>query len=154
AVALSRRGVCGHLRPRGLDGGVDGTRVEEPAERAGGQIVRERGELVVEIRQEELDAGDGQPAADRLHQLAALLAREADLGGALVDQARRTRAEARAAELLNGEQKRLLDALERSLRLGIELAQTLDVVADELEAERPGAPGRQGVEDSAPGDPV
>ena len=148
-LALRRLGVARHLRPGGLDGGVDRTGAQHPADGAGGQVVGERGEVVVEIGQQELDPRHGEAVADRLHQLAALLARQADLGGALVDQPRGRLREARAAELLHRQEQRLLDALERSLRLGIELAHALDVVTDELESERTGVSGREDVEDAA-----
>ena len=148
-VVLRRLGVRGHLCPGRLHGRLDGPGAERPDECCRGHVVGEGSGGLVEIREQRLDAGQEQPAAHRLDQLAPFLACQPDLRGALVDQPRRPGTEAGTTQLLDGEEQHLLRTVERPLRHRIELAQALDLVTDELQADGARVAGREDVEDAA-----
>src|SRR5207237_9730577 len=96
-----------------------------------------------------LEARQHEPGADRLDQVAAFLAGEAELRRTLVDPACRVRPEAREPELAHREEEHGLDPIERPLRARVERAQALDRVADEFEPDGTLVPGREDVDDAA-----
>ena len=93
-LARGRGRVRLDLHPGRLDRRLDRARPLHPEEGPSRQVVGQRAGLLVEIGKELLRAGKDQLAPHRLDQIAPLLASEAELGGARVDQACRGRPEA------------------------------------------------------------
>jgi hypothetical protein len=150
ATLRRRRGGVGlDLPPGGFGRGLVPARLLGPDERAGGQEVGERPELVVEVGQQRLHARQHEAGAHGLDEVASLLAREADVGGPRVDGTRRRLPEPVLREFAHGQEQHVLDAIERALRRGVEEPDALDVVAEELEADGARVADGEDVEDAA-----
>jgi hypothetical protein len=132
-------------------------RVVEHPERARGQVVGHRLEAAgKEARQDGGEAGGEQRVVLRaglqlVDELAQLPGRDLHLVGGCTDRCDgRLAAGVIEDDLAGGTQRDLGELRDRALRLGIEAAQALDVVAEELDADGAFVERRPYVEDSAP----
>jgi hypothetical protein len=135
--------------PRRLGGGFERARGLCPHERPVREEVGQRSERLVEVREEHLHAGQHEARSHRVHEIAAVLACERDVGGALVDRPRDVRSQPILRELAERQQQQVFDRVERPLRARVEDAHALDVVAEELEPHGPRIARREDVEDPA-----
>jgi len=101
--------------------------------RIAGQVVEERSGLVEEERQIELDARRSEALAHRaIHARAGRIAFEARPEAA----PERTHRFGVERELARGQETYLLQGVERTLRVGIEAPDRLDLLAEEIDAQR------------------
>src|SRR6185295_11035906 len=121
-----------------------------PQQRLGREVVGHGGERGIEVRQQELDAGEVQAVLELLQQLAALEPRHLEIAAALVDGAYDALLGAAAeGDLADGEDEQLLLRAEGALGDGVEAVDALDHVADQLQAQRMRVSRRIDVDDAA-----